>query len=160
MLKIHLVVTYIKENGMDDKVAIKGWLRIVEDETGKVVLDQKNLVVDGGKEWIAGMITGVGDVMVAMATGTGSGTTSAAMDSLVQELDRVALTVAGGSATENVITYTATFGLDDAVGALVEFGIFDSLTSDSGNMLCRTSGNTVNKPDTMSYTATWTVTLP
>ncbi len=149
----------VAENEMNENITVKGHLRIV-DENGVVVLDQDNLVVSAGKDWIAGMMTGTGDVMVAMAAGTGSGTTTVEMTSLVNELDRVALTVPGGSLTDNMITYTATFGLTDAVGPLVEFALFDSLSADTGNMLCRTSENTVNKPDTMSYTASWTVTLP
>ena len=142
------------------KVSVVGRFKLVCDQTGEVVLDQDNLVVSVGKDWIAGMMTGSGVPMKAIAAGTGTSATAIGDTALQSEIDRVSLTVSGGSASGNQITYTATFGLNDAVGALTEFGLFDSTTADSGTMLCRTVEGVVNKPDTMSYTASWVVTLP
>jgi hypothetical protein len=75
------------------------------------------------------------------------------------EIARVALATAGGTVSNNVVTYNATFNPGTGTGAITEAGIFNSGTANTVTMLCRTVFAVVNKgaDDTMSIT--WTVTI-
>lgn len=122
-----------------------------------------NLVVTTGKNYIANRMkdTTSGftqeNQMSHMAVGTDDTGALVANTTLGSELARVALTTAGGSVLNNVVTYQATFNPGTGTGAITEAGIFNAASS--GTMLCRTTFAVVNKgaDDTMSIT--WTVTI-
>lgn len=115
-----------------------------------------NLVVTTGKNLIADRLIGATNgVMSHMAVGTANTTLDATNTQLASQLgSRVSLSA---SRTNNVITYTCTFGEGVATGALVEAGIFNAATS--GTMLCRTTFPVINKESTDTLTITWSVTI-
>ena len=125
-----------------------------------------NLVVTAGKNFIANRMkdTVSGFTQKAqmshMAVGISNTAPNIADTTLADELNRVALTTAGGSVSGAVVTYAATFSPGpSSAGAIVEAGIFNDDGTPGGDMLCRTTFAVVNKgvDDTMSIT--WTVTI-
>jgi len=145
---------------IQDNFALTGALTIaINDE---VVQETKNLVVTDGKEWVADRMKGANAAMSHMAIGTSSadpGTTAAAYarTTLGSELDRNALTTAGGTVSGATITYACTWAAGDGTGAITEAGIFDAAST--GDMLARTVFAVVNKGAADSMTITWTVTV-
>jgi hypothetical protein len=118
--------------------------------------DVHNLVVTAGKNFVASRMVGTAqNAMSYMAVGT-NGTAAAVGDTtLGTELSgRVALT--SGTATNNVVTYTATFGAGVSTGSLQEAGLFNAATN--GTMLARVTFGVVNKGAGDALTITWTVT--
>jgi hypothetical protein len=120
-----------------------------------------NLVVNTGKNYIAARMkeTGRPNEMSHMAVGTTSTAAAVGDTTLGAEIasSRVALTTAGGTVANNIVTYNATFPPGTGTGAITEAGIFNGASANT--MLCRTVFAVVNKgaDDTMSIT--WTVTI-
>jgi len=142
-----------------DQLKASGALRVVLTGPDGVVKEEhefKNLVVTVGKNFVASRMVGVAsNVMSHMAIGSDSTTPAAANTTLGTELGRVAL--ASSVATDNVVTYTATFPAGTGTGAVVEAGIFNAGTA--GVMLCRTTFAVVNKGADDAMSVTWTVTI-
>jgi len=138
----------------------KGELHIVlRDEAGNVTQEVTvpNLVVDTGLNYIASRMVGTSkSVMSHMAVGS-SNTAAAAGNTNVGSIlgSRKALT--SSTATLNAVEYVATFAAGEGTGAIVEAGIFNASTS--GDMLCRTVFDVINKGAADSMTITWTVTV-
>lgn len=116
-----------------------------------------NLVVTVGKNLIADRLIGTSSgVMTHMAVGTSNASLDAANTALASQLNsRVALV--SSTRTNNVITYSCTFGEGVCTGALVEAGIFNAATN--GTMLCRTTFGVINKEATDTLTINWNVTI-
>lgn len=129
----------------------------VTNEHGEVVEQRAaNLVVTTGKNFTASRMVGTADnVMSHMALGSNSTAAAVGDTALGTELGRVALTA--GTATNNVVTYTATFGTGVATGGVQEAGIFNA--SSAGTMLCRVVFAIVNKGANDTIVITWTVTV-
>ncbi len=130
----------------------------VTNEHGEVVEQRAaNTVMTVGKTFTASRMVGVAsNVMSHMALGSSSANpTDPAQTALGAELGRVAL--GGSSATTNVVTYTATFGVGVATGAVTEAGIFNA--TPAGTMLCRVVFAVVNKGANDTIAITWTVTV-
>jgi len=129
----------------------------VTNERGEVVEQRAaNLVVTTGKNFTASRMVGVAsNVMSHMAIGEGATAAVVGDTTLQTELARVALTAA--TATTNVVTYTATFGVGVGTGAVTEAGIFNA--SSAGTMLCRVVFAVVNKGANDTIAITWTVTV-
>ena len=129
----------------------------VTNEHGEVVEQRAaNLVVTTGKNFTASRMVGVADnIMSHMAVGAGTTAAAVGDTTLGSELGRVALTA--GTATNNVVTYTATFGAGTGTGAVTEAGIFNA--SSAGTMLCRVVFAVVNKGANDTIAITWTVTV-
>lgn len=137
-------------------------LIILKDQHGNVKqqLTTPNLVVTVGKSVIASRLTGSSTaVMSHMALGTGSSAPVAANTTLDSEIvgGRVALVTVGGTAVNNEVTYTTTFGAGIGTGAIVEAGIFNA--SSLGSMLCRTTFSVVSKEISDTLTITWKITI-
>jgi len=138
----------------------KGELHIVlRDEAGNVTQEVTvpNLVVDTGLNYIASRMVGTSkSVMSHMAVGS-SNTAAASGNTNVGSIlgSRKALT--SSTATLNAVEYVATFAAGEGTGAIVEAGIFNASTS--GDMLCRTVFDVINKGAADSMTITWTVTV-
>ena len=116
----------------------------------------KNLVVNVGKDFVASRMVGTASaVMSHMAIGSGTTAAAGGDTALETELGRVAL--AGSSATNNVVTYTATFPAGTGTGAVTEAGILNNSTG--GTLLCRTVFAVVNKGVDDAMSVTWTVTV-
>lgn len=147
---------------LKEKIAgATGKLRIVvQDEvTGEIKhdIETTNLVVNTGLNYIASRMVGTAkNVMSHMAVGS-SDTAAAPEDTNVGSIlgSRKALTSA--TATANAVEYQATFAAGEGTGAVKEAGIFNASTS--GDMLCRTVFDVINKGASDSMTITWTVTV-
>lgn len=138
---------------------VTGQVKIVlTDAQGNVKSEQDvtNLVVTTGRNFIASRMVGTTPaVMSHMAVG--AGTTAAALGdtALGSELGRSALTA--GTAANNVVTYTATFGAGVGTGAVTEAGILNNVSG--GTLLCRVVFAVVNKGANDTMAITWTVTV-
>jgi hypothetical protein len=142
-----------------DLIKASGSLRVVvTGSDGNVKEDRQfhNLVVTTGKDFVASRMVGTAAaVMSHMAIGDGTTAAATGDTALESELGRVAL--AGSSATNNVVTYTATFPAGTGTGAVTEAGILNNSTG--GTMLCRTVFAVVNKGADDAMSVTWTVTV-
>lgn len=127
------------------------------NEHGEVIEQRAtNLVVTTGKNFTASRMVGTAaNIMSHMAIGAGTTAAAVGDTALGSELGRVALTA--GTATDNVVTYTATFGAGTGTGAVTEAGIFNA--SSGGTMLCRVVFAVVNKGANDTMAVTWTVTV-
>jgi len=148
---------------INENLKLSGQLNIVlKDKAGNVKdsVEIKNLVVNAGLAYIASRMTGTAKaVMSHMALGSGTTAAAAAQTDLVsilgsrEALDSITIS---GSNNEKVV-YVASFEAGDATGAVTEAGIFNA--SSSGDMLCRTKFNVVNKAADDTMSVTWTITL-
>lgn len=151
---------------------------------GELIEDRyyPNIVVNTGKAYIANRMKETGRLgeMNAMAVGGNStvgsnpSKTTPAVDanrltdtSPLFERARQPLQPVGGTVSGAVVTYSANFGAGIGTGSLIEAGIFNSQTGQtvagaankSGEMLCITSFDVVNKAANDSIAITWTVTI-
>jgi hypothetical protein len=143
---------------LNDQLKVTGAVQIQlfnKDGSLKDTREIKNLVVTGGKEFIAARMVGTPNEMSHMAIGAGSTAAASGQTALVSELGRVAL--ASDSATGAVVTYVANFPAGTGTGAVVEAGVFNN--SSGGTMLCRTVFAVVNKGADDAMSVTWTVTV-
>ena len=141
-----------------DKIKASGSLLVVvtKPDGKKEKYSFKNLVVNVGKDFVASRMVGTASaVMSHMAIGSGTTAAAGGDTALETELGRVAL--AGSSATNNVVTYTATFPAGTGTGAVTEAGILNNSTG--GTLLCRTVFAVVNKGADDAMSVTWTVTV-
>jgi hypothetical protein len=140
---------------INDNFALTGALTIAVNN--KVVQETENLVVTAGKNWVADRMKGANAAMSHMAIGTGTAAAAAGNTALGTQLDRNALSTAGGTVSTNTITYECTWAAGDGTGAITEAGIFDAASA--GDMLARTVFAVVNKGTDDSMTITWTITV-
>ena len=141
---------------VQDSVVLKGKLSI--SLNGKLVREDKNLVVTAGKGWIASRMQGVTDgVMTHMAIGTGGVAAAVGDTTLGTQLVRQVLTTSGGVVAAAVITFATTYAAGTGTGAITEAGIFNHASA--GDMLARTVFATVNKGAADSMTISWDVTI-
>ena len=148
---------------INENLKLSGQLNIVLKDKAGNIKDQrkvKNLVVNAGLAYIASRMTGTAkSVMSHMALGSGTTAAAAGQTDLVtilgsrEALDTITIS---GSNNEKVV-YVASFEAGDATGAVTEAGIFNAATS--GDMLCRTKFNVVNKAADDTMSVTWTITL-
>jgi hypothetical protein len=141
-----------------DQIKASGSLLVVVTKPNgeKEEYSFKNLVVNVGKDFVASRMVGTASaVMSHMAIGDGTTAAAGGDTALEGELGRVAL--AGSSATNNVVTYTATFPAGTGTGAVTEAGILNNSTG--GTLLCRTVFAVVNKGVDDAMSVTWTVTV-
>lgn len=140
---------------INENFKVTGAVKIAKN--GEVVREIPNTIVTAGKNELAALITGAGDVFAYMAVGTGTTAVAAGDTTLETELDRNATTVSGGTATNNTIEYETVWNAGDGTGAITEAGIFNAASS--GDMLARTTFSAVNKTSSDILTITWTVTI-
>jgi hypothetical protein len=127
------------------------------NEHGEVIEQRAtNLVVTTGKDFTASRMVGTAsNIMSHMAVGSDNTAAAVGNTAVGAELGRVALTA--GTASGNVVTYTATFGAGVGTGGIQEAGIFNA--SSGGTMLCRVVFAVVNKGANDTMAITWTVTV-
>ena len=142
-----------------DSVKAKGSLRVVlldEQMKQKDQRDINNLVVAVGKDVIAARLIGnTLPVFSHMAIGDSNTAALASQTALGSELGRV--TLDSSTRTANTIGYAATFPAGTGTGVITEAGVFNA--SSSGNMLCRTNFNAVNKAAGDTIVISWNVTI-
>lgn len=141
---------------MLDKMKIKGHVKI-EVSDGRVI-EQDNVVVNGGRERIAALIA-QDSTAFPSHIGIGTDNTAAAPTdtALGAEVDRNA--IVSDSALNGVATFKAFFGKTEANGnTIAEVGMFDQASG--GTMFCRSIlSSTIAKDATKSITITWTLTF-
>lgn len=124
-----------------DNVKIRGNVTIRKLDAAGEVLDEQtfhNIVVNGGKAAVAGLIIGSGTPFGYIAIGTGT-TAEAATDTAMEfEIARKAATTSQvtTTVTNDTARFEATFSSADGLtgtSAVTEYGIFDAATG--GTML-------------------------
>jgi len=143
----------------NDSVGVTGNLDIVVLDENGVKKDARhvdNLVVAVGKQVIAARLVGNSlPVFSHMAVGSSNTAATVSQTALGTEIGRVILD--STQRTSNVISYAATFPAGTGTGTLTEAGIFNDGTT--GNLLCRTNFNAVNKSAGDTIVITWNVTI-
>ena len=148
---------------INENLKLSGQLNIVLKDKAGNVKDQrevKNLVVNSGLAYIASRMKDTTKGAVSHKT-CGSGTTAAAASqtdfvSILGSREALDSTTISGSDNDKIV-YVSAFEAGDATGAVTEAGIFNAASS--GDMLCRTVFNVVNKAADDTMSVTWTITL-
>lgn len=140
---------------MNELVNLVGTIQVLVND--KVVLDKKNLIVQVGKNYLAGaVINSVSTPFVAMAIGTGTTAATIADTALQTEVARGAFT--SSSVSTNVVSLSNTFAAGTGTGAITEAGIFNN-SSTGGIMLSHVVFSAVNKGALDTLTINWTITV-
>ena len=140
---------------MNELVSLVGTIQVLVND--KVVLDKKNLIVQVGKNYLAGaVINSVSTPFVAMAIGTGTTAATTADTALQTEVARGAFT--SSSVSTNVVSLSNTFAAGTGTGAITEAGIFSN-ASTGGTMLSHVVFSAVNKGALDTLTINWTITV-
>jgi len=135
---------------INDNFALTGALTIAVNN--EVVQETNNLVVTAGKEWVADRMKGTNSAMSHMAIGTGTAAAAAGNTGLSTELERNALTTAGGTVSSNTITYECTYAAGDGTGAITEAGIFDTVGSKVDDIAVSAGGSGYTSAPTVTFT--------
>ena len=142
-----------------ETVNVTGRLKIVRlDDSGieKEVREVKNLIVAVGKNVITSRLVGNTTAIPShMAVGSSNTAATTAQTALGTELSRVSLD--SSTRTNNTIAYIATFPAGVGTGTITEAAILNA--SSTGDMLCRTNFNEVNKAPGDVIVITWNVTI-
>jgi len=144
---------------MKDNTKYKGTVHVKHlDADGNVLRDAvyDNLVVTAGLAWIAGRLSSTpAAVMNYIAVGTSATPPATNQTALVDEIARVAVSVAGGAPSGATIIYSATLGAGVGTGSLQEAGIFQLATGST--MLSRVTYPVINKAAGDTVSIVWTV---
>lgn len=144
---------------MQENIIVTGQIHaVLTNEAGDVIEQNvQNMVMTVGRNMIASRLVGTAtNVISHMAVGSGGATAPAiGQTTLVTESARVAITA--GTATNYVVTYTATFGPGVGTGSISECGLFNAASA--GIMLARSNSVVVTKGATDTLALTWTVTI-
>ncbi len=145
-----------------ESIALSGKLKIVVlDQFGstKDERDLDNLVVTTGKNVIASRMAGnTTALMSRMGVGTGNTAALVSDTSLGAAIASGNVVLDSSTASNNTITYVATFPAGTGTGAITEAGIFNGFPG-VGSMLCRTVFSVVNKGASDVIVITWTVSI-
>lgn len=118
----------------------------------------KNLVVTTGLNWITARLnTPAPAVMNYIAVGTANTLPAANQTTLVNEVYREAVAIAGGTISSNTLLFTATLGPGEGTGSLQEAGIFD--LASAGTMLSRVTYPIINKGAGDTIAISWTISI-
>ena len=124
---------------------------------GELIYQGPNVVVDGGKEWIASRIAESPSPAPAemnyIAIGTGNTAGAAGDTALDTEIARV--NIPASTSSSNQAIFIGTFDAGIGTGAIVEAGIFDAAAS--GTMLARYVFPVVNKGAPDYITIYWSI---
>lgn len=144
-----------------ESISVKGNLEILVLDENKQVKDSRkinNLVVSTGKNYIAARMTSNANVIMShMAIGVANVAPAVSDTLLLGELARAAFDSV--TLTGNTISYVTTYNPGVGTGTLAEAGIFNNATANTGEMLCRTRFNEVNKAAGDTVVITWNVTI-
>ena len=142
-----------------ETVNVTGRLKISRlNESGDEleVREVKNLIVAVGKNIITSRLVGNTTAIPShMAVGTSNTAATTAQTALGTEVGRVVLDTSTRS--NNSIAYVATFPAGTGTGTITEAAILNA--SSSGDMLCRTNFNAVNKAAGDIIVITWNITI-
>lgn len=139
---------------INDSLTLRG--DVYAELNGVCVLDQKNLIVQAGKNFLANALLNTSSSpFTNMAIGTSSTAASLSDTALGSEVARQTFT--SSSISSNVLTFVTTYGPGVGTGALTEAGIFNA--SSGGTMLSHVVFGAVTKGSADSFTITWTITV-
>ena len=118
-----------------------------------------NTVVTTGKNWIASRCAGGSSNITHAAIGNTATAVTVADTALGSELARVTVDTAGGTVSNNTITFTATFAAGTGTGIVSEAGLFNAASG--GTMVARVADGSVimNKKATSAMKITWVLTI-
>ena len=144
---------------LQDNLVVTGALKITltgPDGNIKKEVEVENLVVTGGKNFIASRIKDATNAaMTHMAVGTNNTAAAAGDTALGAEAGRVALT--STTVSTNNVVYAATFPAGTGTGVLKEAGLLNAASA--GTLLCRTVFGDITKGALDTLGITWTVTV-
>jgi len=146
--------------GIDDKVPFKSKIRatLKHPDGSEEIFEFENTLTELGDALIADALSDRGVTLPShMAVGTGTGQ-DAADTTLATELARVALdsTTQGTGASDNDVTWIATFAAGTGTGAITEAGLFNA--NPAGVMFSVTSFAVINKGAADILIFSWTLT--
>jgi hypothetical protein len=151
---------------LQEKVIAKGLVSFVlMDKDGNIKQEEThNTIMDVGLAYIAQRtLLGTGTTMSHLAIGTSSANSGDSTQTVLGgEIARVAFTSATQvttTVTNDTMQFVATFNAGTGTGALVEAGIFNNATANTGTMLARTVFSVINKGVDDSLTITWKITI-
>ncbi len=151
-----------------EKMKVSGKVEIYDVETGELVLRKDNLIVNGGKEWLAGRIGGTPPGYITkMKVGDNGddplketvdlGDTTLNNKDIVN--NEVSVNPAGGSASGVDVVFTGTFpagtGIGSAIGEWKEAGLFAA----DDTMLSRITFGIITKTSGTGLLVVWTITV-
>lgn len=142
----------------NDRCIISGRCRIYNTDTGELLVDAHNIVVNGGLTHIRDCISGYDarpGSMSHIAAGSSNDAASAGQTALHGELHREAVACTEPSAY--VVRYTAVFAAGDGTGNWYEAGIFNDAAA--GTMLCRVTFGLLTKAAADSFTIQYDITI-
>ncbi len=154
-----------------ENIKLYGRLNLVlTDEFGNIKESKEvpNVVVNGGKAFIAQSMqkttTNTPAAMTHMGVGTSSANNTDPTDkqqtALGAEIGTRATTtpsIVTTTVTNDTAQYVATFDAGNGTGAITEAGVFNASTGPT--MLCRTVFSVINKGANDTLTITWKVTV-
>lgn len=136
-----------------DAIRLSGRLTIKKfNEKAELIYQTEvpNLVVNGGKEFLASRVIGADfDPMTHMAVGDDASTPTLSQTALVNELARIAFDTALASGSN--VTFTSVFPAGTATGNLVEAGIFN--TDDTAVLVFDGDDDVNSSSDEITYVA-------
>jgi hypothetical protein len=146
-----------------DNINVKGdvHIEIYDTESGtlKKQFDIHNLIVNIGKQFIAGRLASASTSITHMAIGTNVTTPVATDTALLSQLgNRVAITSNTYVSGNNYTTITATFpGSTYASSGITEAGLFTASTG--SNAICRTTFGSFAILSTDTIAITWKLSI-
>jgi len=148
---------------MENDIKITGNVVIKNTDTGEILAENHNLVVTGGKTFLAKMLAKTETTGITyIALGTGQTAVQSTDYQLVNEIKRAQ--VAQTEQSGNKVTFSTFFsGTEVAVQTIIyECGLFGGSTAtasaNSGTMVARTL-NTFDNTNANNITCIWTLTL-
>ena len=140
------------------KIKGKGIFTLTHKDGSQEVIEQDNIIVDSGFDFICDAIgnSARGNVMSYIAVGMGTADAASSQTALVAEIARQAATYAHTAGTK-ILTLTANFAAGVGTGAITEAGVLNA--SSAGTLLDRVVFAVINKGADDSLNAVFQFTL-
>lgn len=138
---------------------ITGHLVLRNKATGEILFEDKNVVMNPGKEWVARRLVNEDVVpayfQVGLARTDPVNPDRTELEDFLDEISISSISAVGADAI-----YEGTWGVNDGNGELVESGIFTlDEASGGGIMIARRTFDPINKTPDIEITSTWTFTI-
>lgn len=139
-----------------DGVKIRGFVRIIDERTGKILREAQNVVVNTGISFIMSLLSG-GTETPMTYTGVGSGSTPALTgDADLETIIGTRAAAAVSSPTAYTIQFQTTYAAGVSTGNWYEAGVFSAASGPK--MLCRVVYGLLTKGVNDSFTLQYQVT--
>ena len=134
-----------------------GVVGVVELIKNGVSVQEHNMVLSAGLNWIAQRLVGGGQRASHIAVGSGTKPAAPSDTALAAEVTRKALAVQGGTVSGNSVVFEVSFLESEAVGALTEAMLTDAASG--GTAIARVVFGVINKADGDLFAVRWTLTV-